>query len=64
MSEAAILVPRVEYTEVRTAGQESEAMIAIFAVMITLPATKLIVTWDLSTPAAVAILCCKLEVSK
>ena len=37
---------------------------AIVAVMITLAAATLIVTSDLSTPAAVAIFCCKLEVSE
>ena len=37
---------------------------AMLAVMITLAAATLIVTSDLSTPAAVAIFCSKLEVSE
>ena len=63
-AEAAVAVPRVEDSKVCTAAAVVEAGTAMVAVMITLAAAKLIVTWDLSTPAAVAILCCKLEVSK
>ena len=45
-------------TAVLTAGT------AMVAVMITLAAATLIVTNDLSTPAAVAIFCCRLEMSE
>ena len=63
-ADAAAAVPRVENSEVCTAAAVVEAGTAIVAVMITLAAAKLIVTWDLSTPAAVAMFCCKLEVSE
>ena len=45
-------------TAVMTAGT------AMVAVMITLAAATLIVMSDLSTPAAVAIFCCKFDVSE
>ena len=62
--EAVAAVPRVEESEVCTASAVVEAGTAIMAVMIMLAAAKLIVTWDLSTPAAKAIFCRKLEVSE
>ena len=63
-AEALSAVPRVEESEVCTAAAVMEAGTVMVAVMITLAAATLIVTNDLSTPAAVAIFCCKLEVSE
>jgi hypothetical protein len=63
-AEAAAAVPRVEESEVCTVAAVMEAGTVMVAVMITLAAATLIVTNDLSTPAAVAIFCCKLEVSE
>ena len=68
--EAAAAVPRVEASEVCTAVVVVEAGTAMMAVMSTLPAVTATVTAtatvtsDLSTPAAVATPCCKLEVSE
>ena len=62
--EAAAVVPRLEESEVCTVAAVMEAGTAMVAVMSTLPAVTAIVTSDLSTPAAVATLCCKLEVSE
>ena len=61
--EAVAAVPRVEESEVCTAAGVVEAGTAMVAVMSTLPAATLIVTSDLSTPAAVATFCCKLDLS-
>ena len=63
-AEASAAVPSVEESEACTAAAVVEAGTAMLAVMITLAAATLIVTSDLSTPAAAATLCCKLEVSK
>ena len=63
-AEAAAAVPRLEESEVFSAAALMEAGTAMVAVMITLAAATPIVTSDLSTPAAVAILFCKLEVSE
>ena len=62
--EAASVVARLEESEVCTAVAVVEAGTAMLAVMITLAAATLIVTSDLSMPAAAATLCCKLEVSE
>ena len=62
--EAAAAVPRVEASEACTVAAVVKAGTAMVAVMITLPAATLIVTSDTSTPAAVAPLRCKLEVSE
>ena len=62
-AEATAAVPRLEESEVCTAAAVVEAGIVMVAVMITLAAATLTMTWDLSTPAEVAMLCCKLEVS-
>ena len=56
--EAAAAVPRVEASEACTVMAAEEAGTAILAVMITLAAATLIVSNDLSTPAAAAIFCC------
>jgi len=63
-AEAVSEVPRLEESEVCTAAAVVEAGTAMVAVMRTLAAATLIVTSDLSTPAAVAMACCKLEVSE
>eukprot|EP00964_Phaeocystis_antarctica_P045652 scaffold26291_cov57-Phaeocystis_antarctica.AAC.4 len=63
-AEAAAAVPRVEESEVCTAVAVVEAGTVMVAVMITLAAATLTMTWNLSTLAAVAMLCCKLEVSE
>ena len=63
-AEALSAVPRLEESEVCTAAAVMEAGTVMVAVMITLAAATLIVTNDLSTPAAVANFCCKLEVSE
>ena len=63
-AEAAAAVPRLEESEVFSAVALMEAGTAMVAVMITLAAATPIVTSDLSMPAAVAILFCKLEVSE
>ena len=62
--EAASVVARLEESEVCTAVAVVEAGTAMRAVIITLAAATLIVTSDLSMPAAAATLCCKLEVSE
>ena len=59
--EAAPAVPNLEVSEVRIASTVMEAGMAMVAVMRTLAAATLIVTSDLSTPAAVATFCCKLD---
>ena len=64
MTKAAAAVPRAEAREALTVTAAEEAGTAMLAVMITLAAATLIVTSDLSTPAAVATLRCKLEVSE
>ena len=51
-------------SEVSTVAAGVAAGTAMAAVMITLAAATSIVTSDLSTPAAVAMPCCKLEVSE
>ena len=63
-AEAAAEVPTVAVSEVSTVAAAVAAGTAMAAVMITLAAATLIVTSDLSTPAAVAMSCCKLEVSE
>ena len=63
-AEAAAGVPMVAASEVSTVAAGVAAGTAMAAVMITLAAATPIVTSDLSTPAAVAILFCKLEVSE
>ena len=62
-AEAAAAVPRLEESEACSAAAVMEAGTVMVAVMITLAAATLIVTNDMSTPAAVAMPCCKLEVS-
>ena len=62
-AEAAPAVPRLEESEVCISSAVMEAGMAMVAVMRTLAAATLIVTSDLSTPAALATLCCKLEMS-
>ena len=61
--EAATAVPRLEESEVRSTSAVVEAGTAIVAVMRTLAAITRIVTSDLSTPAALATFCCKLDLS-
>ena len=61
--EAASAVPRLEESEVCTWSAVLEAGTAMVAVMRTLAATTRIVTSDLSTPAASATFCCKLDLS-
>jgi len=63
-SEAVAAVPRVEESNACTAVAVVEAGTAMVAVMITLAAATSMVTSDLSTPAAVAILACRIEVSE
>jgi uncharacterized membrane protein YgcG len=62
--EAAAALPRVEESEVCTVAAVVVAGTAMVAVMSTLPAVTAMVTSDLSTPAAVAMPCRKLEVSE
>ena len=62
-AEASAAVPRVEESEVCTASAVVEAGTAMVAVMRTLAAATRIVTSDLSTPAASATFCCKLDLS-
>jgi len=61
---ASSAVPRLEESEFCTEAAVVEAGTARVAVMRTLAAATLITTSDLSMPAAVAIFCCKLEVSE
>ena len=61
--EASSAVPRLEESEVFTWSAVLEVGMAMVAVMRTLAAVTLIVTSDLSTPAAVATFCCKLDLS-
>ena len=61
--EAASAVLRVEVSEFCTTMAEVEAGTAMVAVMITLPGATLIVTSDVSTPAAAAIFCCRLDLT-
>ena len=63
MVEAATAVPRLEASEVRSTSAVVEAGTAMVAVMRTLAAATRIVTSDLSTPAAPATFCCKLDLS-
>ena len=61
--EAAAAVPRLEESEVFSWSAVLEAGTAMVAVMRTLAAVTWMVTSDLSTPAAVATFCCKLDLS-
>ena len=61
--EVASALPRLEESEVCSTPAVVEAGTAIVAVIRTLAAATRIVTSDLSTPAALAIFCCKLEIS-
>ena len=61
--EAATAVPRLEESEVRSTSAVMEAGTAIVAVMRTLAAITRTVTSDMSTPAALATFCCKLDLS-
>ena len=61
---AVVVVPRVEAREACTVVAVVEAGREMVAVMRTLAAATAMVTSDLSTPAAVAIFCCRLEVSE
>ena len=61
-AEASSEVPRLEESEVCTASAVVEAGTAMAAVMSTLAAATLIVTKDLSTLAASATFCCKIDV--
>jgi len=61
--EASVAVPNFEVIEVCIASTVMEAGTAMVTVMSTLAAATLIVTSDLSTPAAVATFCCKLDLS-
>ena len=63
-AEAAAGVPKVVSSEVNIAAAVVVAGTATAAVMITLAAATPIVTSDLETLAAVAMPCCKLEVSE
>ena len=63
-AEAAAAVPRAEESDDCTAVAVVEAGTEMVAMMITLAAATRIVTSDLSTPAAVATACCRLEVSE
>ena len=62
-AEASAAVPNLEVSEVRIASTVMEAGMAMVAVMSTLAAATRITTSDLSTPAAVATFCCKLDLS-
>ena len=62
--EGSVAMPRVEDSEACTAAAVVEAGTPMVAVMITLAAATSMVTSDLSTPAAVAILACRSEVSE
>ena len=62
--EAAAAVARLEESAFCSVVAFVEAGTEMVAVMITLAAATLIVTSDLSTPAAVATACCRLEVSE
>ena len=62
--EAAAAVASLEESELCSVVAVVEAGTEMVAVTITLAAATLIVTSDLSTPAAVATLCCRLEVSE
>ena len=61
--EASSAEPMLEESRVCTVPAVVEAGTAMVAVMRTLAAATLIATCDLSTPAAVAIFCCKLVLS-
>ena len=61
--EGSVAMPRVEDSEACTAAAVVEVGTPMVAVMITLAAATSMVTSDVSTPAAIATLCCKLEVS-
>ena len=62
-AEAASATPRVEESEVSTTAAVVEVGTAMVAVMRTLAAATRIVTSNLSTPAAAATFCCKLDLS-
>ena len=62
--EAATAVPRAEASEVCTVVAVVEAGMEMVAVIITLAAATPIVMSDMSTPAVVATLCRKVEVSE
>ena len=59
---AAAVVPRLEETVLCTAAAVVVAGTAMVAVMITEAGATLMVTSDASTPAALAIVCRRLEV--
>ena len=61
--EASSAVPRLEESKVCISSTVMEAGTAMVAVMSTLAAATLIVTSDLSTPAASATFCCQLDLS-
>ena len=61
--EAAAAVPKVVVSELIISSTVIEAGMEMVAVMRTLAAATLIVTSDLSTPAASATFCCQLDVS-
>ena len=61
--EAASAVPKLKESKVCRTSAVVEAGTAMVAVMRTLAAATLIVTSDLSTPAALATFCCKLDLS-
>ena len=61
---AAVVVPRVEAREAWTEVMVVEAGTEMVAVIRTLAAATAMATRDASTPAAAAMLCCKLEVSE
>ena len=60
-AEASAAVPNLEVSEVSIASTVMEAGMEMVAVMSTLAAATRITTSDLSTPAAVATFCCKLD---
>ena len=62
-AEASAAEPRLEESDVTNAAGLAEAGTAMVAVMITLPGATLIVTSDVSTPAAAAIFCCRLDLT-
>ena len=62
-AEASAAVPSVEESEACTASGAMEEGTAMVAMMRTLAAVTRIVTSDLSTPAALATFCCKLDLS-
>jgi len=59
--EADSAVPRLEESDFRIASTVMEAGMVMVAVMSTLAAATSTLTSDLSTPTALAIFCCKLD---